>query len=389
MHRDAAILIAMSHAADGRKGRILQLGPLHSVHLARWAEIAAELGWRVVVAGHQRTPMPLAPLSAEIEEIRVAPESSTSDPTLGAGWLRGTLLELRPDLVHAHWLPGWAAVAVLADSRPLVVSLWGSDVYLSAGDERRRGELALRGADRVLAPSAHLSRELFARGLPAERCDVVDLGVDLAAFRPAAPGEAAAARARLGLGRGPVVLSFRAAQPLYRLPLVLAAFRRFREGHRDAELVIAHGPRPPHPDVAGELARAQEDPAVHVVGDVAPTEMALFFQLADVGISLPWSDAAARSVGECLACGTPVVAADIAQVRERYADAPAVRLVEPDAERVADALAAVLAQRHSERLAAAARAWAESNVDYRVGRRRLGEVYDELLRATISRADSR
>ena len=63
--RDAAILIAMSHAADGPKGRILQLGPLHSVHLARWAEIAAELGWRVVVAGHQRTPMALATPSAD------------------------------------------------------------------------------------------------------------------------------------------------------------------------------------------------------------------------------------------------------------------------------------------------------------------------------------
>ena len=91
--------------------------------------------------------------------------------------------------MHAHWLPGWAAVAVLADSRPLVVSLWGSDVYLSAGDERRRGELALRGRRSRTRPCAHLARELFARGFPAERCDVVDLGVDLAAFRPAAPGK--------------------------------------------------------------------------------------------------------------------------------------------------------------------------------------------------------
>jgi len=81
-----------------------------------------------------------------------------------------------------------------------------------------------------------------------------------------------------------------------------------------------------------------------------------------------------------------VVVADIPQLRERHGDTDAVRLVESDAARVAEGLAAALAQRHSEHLPSAARDWAVANADYRFGRHRLGEVYDELLGAQISRA---
>ena len=82
---------------------------------------------------------------------------------------------------------------------------------------------------------------------------------------------------------------------------------------------------------------------------------------------------------ECLACGTPVVVADIPQLRERLADLPAVRHAEAQAQPVADALAAFLEEPVSERSRSSARAWAVANADYRPQRRRLGDVYDGLL----------
>jgi glycosyltransferase involved in cell wall biosynthesis len=211
----------------------------------------------------------------------------------------------------------------------------------------------------------------------------VDLGVDLEAFRPLHPSRVAAVRAELGLGDGPVVLSFRAAQPVYNLPLVIEAFRLLQRTNGAAELVIAHGSRPPHPTVAEALAEAARRPGVHVAGDVPHGRMPRYFQAADVGISIPTSDGSPRSVWESLATGTPVVLSDLPQLRERIEGNPAVSLVEPDAGAVALALAELLTR--GAAAAAPARAWAAQNVDSREQSRLLHGLYQDVRSANLSR----
>jgi glycosyltransferase involved in cell wall biosynthesis len=367
--------------------RVLHLGPLHSVHLARWAELTRELGLRTMVAGHCRAGLPQAVRDSAVDGLRLAPElgsaQSIGEPVRWSEWLPGVVDELKPDLVHAHWLHGWGAAAAMAGCRPLVVSAWGSDVYLASGPRRRFADLALREADRVLAPSPHLIRALRSRGVPADRLGQVDLGVDLEAFRPLHPSRLPAVRAELGLGDGPVLLSFRAAQPLYNLPLVIEAFRQVQRTHGAAELVIAHGSRAPHPAVAEALAQAARLPGVHVAGDVPHERMPPYFQAADVGISIPTSDGSPRSVWESLATGTPVVLSDLPQLRERIEGNPAVSFVEQDAKAIALALAELIAR--APATAAPARAWAAENVDSREQIRLLDGAYQDVRRRSAPR----
>ena len=107
----------------------------------------------------------------------------------------------------------------------MVATAWGSDVYLT--DE------ADVEADATLVNSEHMRRTLIDRGAAPERLHLVDLGVDLERFRPArdAPGS-------------PVILSPRAATPLYNLDVVVAGFELLRERVGDATLVLAHGDLP-------------------------------------------------------------------------------------------------------------------------------------------------
>lgn len=117
------------------------------------------------------------------------------------------LRETPYDVVHAHWaIPSGALVAGPSGSRPFVVSLHGSDVFVAErsaaiGAAARR---AFRAAGAVTACSSDLARRAIALGAPADRVAVIPYGVDTSWFAPR-PADAAM-RERLGAKEGDVLV---------------------------------------------------------------------------------------------------------------------------------------------------------------------------------------
>ena len=357
--------------------RVLQVGPLYNNHLRRWSANAAALGCAVYAAGHVRPGRRPVDLAGVIEQVEIAPEAlSALGDARHVAWLRGVIRRFEPDLIHAHWLPKWGYLAALSRHRPLVVTAWGSDVYLATGTQRTHADWALRNADRVLARSPHMHREMVARGVPAERICQVDLGVDLERFRPASAAEQGRVRSELGLPHGPVVLSMRACTTLYNLDVVLEAFQILRARLRDATLVLVRGDAQASRPLRTALGELDGTAGVRVVGHVAHTEMPKYVMAATVGVSIPSSDGSPSSVWEALAGGLPMVLSDLPQVREKVARSGAVRLVQPRRDAVAAALRNVLENPTlQDRMARAARAWAVANIGEREQIARLGRVY--------------
>jgi glycosyltransferase involved in cell wall biosynthesis len=351
--------------------RVLQLGPLYNNHLRRWSANAVAAGAEVHAAGHVRPGRLPVDLSGVATGVEVMPRELLEDQEEAQlDWLRGAIARVRPDVVHAHWLPRWGHLATRTGHEAVVVTPWGSDLYESAGADRARADGALRGAHAVIARSGHMERELLARGAPAERVHRVDLGVDLARFHPPGKGERERLRARLGLPDGPVILSFRAGTELYNLDVVVRAAARVREHRPEATLVLVHGDAP----LAGRVRDALRDaPGVLAVGHVPHAELSAYLRAASAGVSIPRSDGSPSSVWEALACGLPVVASDLPQIEERVGASGAVRLVPPRAEAVAAALLDVLDRR--EQMARAARAWAEAHADQAAQIERLARLY--------------
>jgi type III pantothenate kinase len=116
-----------------------------------------------------------------------------------------------------------------------------------------------------------------------------------------------------------------------------------------------------------------------VLGDVPHADMPGYFRAADVGVSVPSSDAAPRSVWEAMASGLPVVASDLPQLRERLGDDTGAAFVPIEPEAIATALAELIEDRaRREALGRAGRDWATANVDRREHVERLGRVYAEV-----------
>lgn len=360
--------------------RVLQLGPLYNNHLRRWAEHAASFGCTVWAAGHVRPGRRQVDLSDVAESVAVAPYGQGTSADLA--WLRALLRRLRPDLVHAHWLPGWGHLASSAGGGPVLATAWGSDIYLAIGADRRRADQALRQADGVLARSHHMRDEMLARGAPARRVHTVDLGVDLGAFRPATPGEQEQLRRELGLPSGPLILSLRAGTELYNLDVVLDAFAAVRERVPDTSLALACGDAPFAEGVRARLDALRPSGAVRVLHPADHSEMPRLLRAATVGISIPSSDGSPSSVWEALASGLPTVVSDLPQIEEKVGGAGAAVLAEPRSDPVTEALTGLLTDPDRRgALGTAARAWAEREADQRDQRARLRGVYSLLVAA--------
>lgn len=356
--------------------RVLMLGPVNHPHVEHLAVAMHERGLEVIVAGDVEPTLPASLLPDAGVRVLAAPTRPRRTPAGGAShvrWIRGLSRELRPDVVHAHWMCGYAAYAALAGASPLVAMAWGSDVLRADRVRMFASRIAARRAGVAMADSRALLERLIELGARREATLLINWGVDLEAFAPA-NGTRPALRERLGLGPGPVILSPRSLTAVYNPGTILAAFELLADDVPGVQLVLKHmGEGTPGFD------RLAANGHVHVVGHVPYEQMAWYYQAADVCVSIPSSDSSPRSVWEAMACGCPVVLSDLPWVHELIAPDRDALVVPVDAHAVSDAIRRVLENRDlAADLGRRGRRLAEAHRDRRAEMDRLADVYREL-----------
>jgi D-inositol-3-phosphate glycosyltransferase len=235
-----------------------------------------------------------------------------------------------PDLLHSHyWLSGWAG-ALLQEvlSVPLAISfhtLGRVKEATRAPGEPRESLVRLAAETEVVARAG-----CVVALTPAEAADLIEHyqanpericisppGVDHSVFRP---GDQERARARLGVGPGPLVAMVGRIQPLKGADVAVRAIAQIE----DARLLVVGGPSGPVGDA--ELARLQE-----MAADLAPgrvqflpprphADMACVYRAADVMIVPSRSESFGLVAVEAQACGTPVVASRVGGLAYAVAD---------------------------------------------------------------------
>lgn len=216
---------------------------------------------------------------------RVTTDEETSPRSLldyGRFYLRvlGTATE-EYDLVHANY--GLTAPAALAQpKRPVVVSLWGSDLLGRYGPMVR---WCARRADAVIVMSRQMADVL------STECRVIPHGVDLERFRPMPRRQA----------RSAVGWRHDAKHVLFPYP----TGREVKDYPRAERVVRA------------ARERIDDDVDLHAVHGVAHARMPLYLNAADALLLTSRWEGSPNSVKEALACNLPVVATDVGDVAER------------------------------------------------------------------------
>lgn len=243
------------------------------------------------------------------------------------------------DLVHTHyWLSGQVGYVAAERWRvPLVHTAHTlgrvKNKFLADGDEpeplaRLVGESqVVDAADRLIASTHEEAAELVdGYGADSDAVHVVPPGVDLEVFRP---GEASAARTRLGVPPDGFLLAFVGRiQPLKAPDVLLRAAAELVAGDPQlrGRLVVAvvGGPSgtglraPEHlQQLARDLGIAD---LVRFVDPLPAAELADVYRAADLVAVPSFHESFGLVALESQACGTPVVAAAVGGLRTAVAD---------------------------------------------------------------------
>lgn len=268
-------------------------------------------------------------------------------PLLDAGALPLEVLAGRVDVFHS---PFFKAARLLAGKLVVTVHdlmhvrhpefLPPEWVTALDGDMRR----TLRWADLIIAVSEFTKRDMVeAFGFPDSRIRVIHHGVD-AAFAPLAdPREIERVRRKYGIP-GRYVLSVGTLEPKKNhLRLIQAFLAAAVGGLADFSLVLAGGRRWAWPDLDRSLAGIPEAGRVILPGLVPASDLPALYSGASCFVLPSLFEGFGMPVLEAMACGTPVIASNVAALPEVCGDA--ALLVNPLlVDELAEALTAVLSQ---------------------------------------------
>ncbi|MEA2064359.1 MAG: glycosyltransferase [Gemmatimonadota bacterium] len=292
--------------------RILLLAAADVIHARRWAEYFRMRGHRLAFAtldpsGIEGTGEMLLGSFTGVDAVRY-PAALPS--------LRRLVKNFQPQVVNAHFVPGYGFLASLVPSaRPLVVSAWGSDILLGPGKSflhRWRARHTLGQAGLVTCDGAVLAGLIQELGVPDGRILEVPMGIDPALFHPPLPGTENEKRPGEKNLR---IISSRTLEPLYGVETLLRSAAILKEAGWGFECaVLGDGSqRSKLEELSGQLGLEER---VEFLGGLTSGGVAEALRSGDIYVSCSYSDSTSVSLLEALATGLFPVVSDIPGNRE-------------------------------------------------------------------------
>jgi glycosyltransferase involved in cell wall biosynthesis len=243
------------------------------------------------------------------------------------------------DVVDAQFFyPDGPAAMRVADALglPFSAKARGADISHFGHDPATAPQL-LAAADRaagLLAVSDSMRGEMAAIGIDPAKIAVHYTGIDSTRF---SPGGRAAARAALGMGGAPTILTVGALIARKGQALVIEALPAFPGVHY--WLAGAGEEEGRYRALAQKLG---VDTRVHFMGPVANADLPQLYRAADAVVMPSVSEGLANAWVEALACGTPIVISDAGGAAELVNSPVAGRIVQRTPGAIAEAVQAIL-----------------------------------------------
>ena len=244
------------------------------------------------------------------------------------------------DVVDAQFFypDGPAAMRVAhALGLPFSAKARGADISHFGHDPATAPQL-LATANRaagLLAVSESMRSEMAAIGIHPAKIAVHYTGIDSTRF---SPGDRTAARAALGMGNDPAILTVGALIARKGQALVIEALPALPGVHY--WLAGAGEEEGRYRALAGKLGVA---PRVHFMGSVANTDLPQLYRAANVVAMPSISEGLANAWVEALACGTPIVISDAGGAAELVNSPAAGGIASRTPQAIAEAVQAILA----------------------------------------------
>jgi L-malate glycosyltransferase len=225
-----------------------------------------------------------------------------------------------PDIVHVHWVDCHADYCVKAGLKPLVLSVWGSDInnsFKPGADPYHAKVLghALSHSDLVVIDSPEMKEKCEILAGKSLQTELVHLGVDTALFKPALQAVKSKWKKDLEVPeQGKVLLSIRAISPIYRQIQILEAFSLVRKKVNFPIYLVFKQYNIDRVYQSTLLERVKElglGDWVRWISDVPGERLPELYTFADLILNFPEQDTFPITFIEAAACETPVVTSNL------------------------------------------------------------------------------
>lgn len=301
--------------------KVLLLSPLDSSHTSKWAESLAKRNVKVCVVGLDAVyDAKLYSQHSNVAVRSLGINPSTMTKRVGNMAKLSYLMKLpslmqeirlfKPDIVHAHFATSNGLLGSLSNFHPLIVSVWGSDVFdfpEISPFHRALIKFNLSRADRVLSTSLMMARRT--NRFTNKPIEVTPFGVDIDQFSPTSRP----------IHAGIVIGTVKRLEPKYGIDYLLRAFKMLCDRNPRLALsllLIGEGSQRKQLEaLAVSLGVRQK---VTFMGRVPYRDIARCHKMIDVFVFPSTSDSESFGVAavEASACGNPVVASNIGGLPE-------------------------------------------------------------------------
>ena len=314
--------------------RLLLVAAANSVHTWRWASAFAERGHEVHLLT-QHAAVASYPADVRIHRL---PHWGGLGYFLNRGAAMRLARSLQPDAINAHYASGYGTLAPRLTSAPLILNVWGSDVYEFPETSRLHRWLLrsnLKRADAVVSTSGVMADRTRAICPELSEVTVVPFGVDAGVFSPAPKADGQR-----------VIGTVKTLAPKYGIDTLIEAFSLLNrmDGMAGVRLRLV-GDGPSRAALEALAVRLGISDHVDFIGPVSHDRVPGELHRLDVYVALSRAESESFGVAviEASACGLPVVVSRVGGLPE-VVEHGATGLVVPkeDAASAAAAMAILL-----------------------------------------------
>ena len=271
----------------------------NSIHTVRWANAMVEKVSELhLITMHQ----PEDPIDSRVK-IYQLPYKAFHGYFLNRKPLQKLLAKIQPNLLHVHYASGYGTLGRLSNYHPLILSVWGSDVYdFPATSFLHRALVAanLRQADWVGSTSEVMAKQTESICRDIEHLSITPFGIDVEKFRPKPMQD----RDYITIG------TVKKLAPKYGIDILLKAFalaRAIADSSNLRLMIVGDGKQ--RQELESLARQLQIQDVTQFVGAVPHDRVPDYLNQMDIYVAASRLDSESFGVAvlEASACGLPVV----------------------------------------------------------------------------------
>lgn len=301
---------------DKKRITILFLADAFSIHTLKWVSFFARQGHKVCLVSYSE-PVGNNDLLKDIDlrilkrkfRIKVWPFNTLLNLPGDLREIKKIIKEIKPDILHAHYLTSYGHLAVLSGFKPFIATAWGSDVLIAPRESLKAKMVVkkvLKSADLITTDAGHMKEAMIKLGADGNKIKIVNFGIDTKRFCPGEKSEAVILK--FGFSRNyPIILSLRSLEPLYDIESIIKAMIVVLKTIPEARLIIARKDSL-YEALNNMVKELNLSGSVKFAGWISKEELPDYLRTADVYVSTSLSDAGiSGSTAEAMSCELPVV----------------------------------------------------------------------------------